>query len=57
MRLTDFVKKRLLPLLMVSMLHATSDMSSTYESLRVLPSDYNMIVAYYGRPHVKTILI
>lgn len=39
---------------MGSMLHAASDTSSTNESLRILPSDYNMIVAYYGRPHVKT---
>jgi len=36
------------------MLHAASDTSSTNESLRILPSDYNMIVALYGRPHVKT---
>jgi len=54
MKLTHFSKKVLLPLLMGSMLHATSDMSTTNESLRILPSDYNMIVALYGRPHVKT---
>lgn len=54
MKLTDFAKKSFLSLLMMSMLHATSDMSSTHESLRKLPSGYNMIVAYYGRPHVKT---
>ena len=37
------------------MLYASSDVSSTNESLRALPSDYNMIVALYGRPHVKTL--
>jgi hypothetical protein len=54
MKLTHFSKKVLLPLLMGSMLHASSDISTTNESLRILPSDYNMIVALYGRPHVKT---
>jgi len=54
MTLTQFTKKALLPILMGSMLHAASDISSTNESLRKLPSNYNMIVAYYGRPHVKT---
>lgn len=55
MNLTQMTKKALLPFLMVSMLHATSDMSSTNQSLRELPSHYNMIVALYGRPHVKTL--
>jgi len=54
MKITQLTKKVLLPLLMGSMLHAASDTSSTNESLRTLPSDYNMIVALYGRPHVKT---
>ena len=54
MKIAQLGKKILLPLLMGGMLHASSDMSSTHESLRILPSDYNMIVALYGRPHVKT---
>lgn len=54
MKLIQLTKKALLPFLLSGMLYATSDMSSTHESLRVLPSDYNMIVALYGRPHVKT---
>ena len=54
MKIAQLGKKILLPLLMGGMLHAASDMSSTHESLRILPSDYNMIVALYGRPHVKT---
>jgi hypothetical protein len=37
------------------MLYAASDISSTNESLRELPSGYNMIVALYGRPHTKTL--
>jgi len=54
MKITQLTKKVLLPFLMSGMLYAASDTSSTNESLRTLPSDYNMIVAYYGRPHVKT---
>ncbi len=54
MKISQFTKKALLPFLMGGMLYAASDTSSTNESLRTLPSDYNMIVAYYGRPHVKT---
>ncbi len=54
MKILQLGKKILLPFLMGGMLHAASDMSSTHESLRILPSDYNMIVALYGRPHVKT---
>ncbi len=54
MKIAQLAKKVLIPFLMGSMLHAASDTSSTNESLRTLPSDYNMIVAYYGRPHVKT---
>jgi len=54
MRLLQPIKQILMICLMLSTLHATSDMSSTNESLRELPADYNMIVAYYGRPHVKT---
>ena len=55
MKLTPFTKKALLPFLAISMLHAASDMSSAHESLRTLPSDYNMIVAYYGRPNTKSL--
>jgi len=55
MKIVQFTKKILFPFLMVSMLHASSDISSTHESLRILPSDYNMIVALYGRPHSKTL--
>lgn len=54
MKISQFTRKALLPFLMGTMLHAASDTSSTNESLRILPSDYNMIVALYGRPHVKT---
>lgn len=54
MKISQFTKKALLPFLMGGMLYAASDVSSTNESLRTLPSDYNMIVALYGRPHVKT---
>jgi len=55
MKFAPLIKKVLLPLLLGSMLHAASDMSSTHESLRILPSDYNMIVALYGRPHSKAL--
>ena len=55
MKITQLTKRVLLPLLMGSMLHAASDTSSTNESLRTLPSDYNMIVALYGRPHSKAL--
>jgi hypothetical protein len=55
MDIAHLTKKALLPLLMGSMLYATSDTSSTNESLRELPSHYNMIVALYGRPHTKTL--
>ena len=54
MKIAQLAKKVLILFLMGSMLHAASDTSSTDQSLRTLPSDYNMIVAYYGRPHVKT---
>ncbi|PHS40642.1 MAG: hypothetical protein COB07_03815 [Sulfurovum sp.] len=54
MKISQFTKKALLPFLMGGLLYAASDISSTNESLRILPSDYNMIVALYGRPHVKT---
>jgi len=55
MNLTQLTKKALLPFLMGGMLHAASDISSTNQSLRELPSHYNMIVALYGRPHTKTL--
>ncbi len=54
MKIVQFTKKVLLPFLMWGMLHAASDVSSTNQSLRELPSNYNMIVALYGRPHIKT---
>jgi len=53
MNLTQLTKKALLPFLMGGMLHAASDISSTNQNLRELPSHYNMIVALYGRPHAK----
>ena len=55
MKISQFIKKALLPFLMGTMLHASSDVNSTDQSLRTLPSDYNMIVAYYGRPNVKSL--
>ena len=55
MNFKQLTKKALLPFLMMSMLQAASDTSSTHESLRTLPSDYNMIVALYGRPHSKAL--
>jgi len=54
MNLAQVTKRALLPFLMATMVHAASPVSSTNQSLRVLPSNYNMIVALYGRPHVKT---
>jgi hypothetical protein len=45
----------ILPFLVGGMLYADADVSSTNESLRELPSHYNMIVALYGRPNVKTL--
>ena len=54
MKITEITKKALLPFLMLTMLQAASPVSSTNESLRTLPSNHNMIVALYGRPHVKT---
>lgn len=55
MKTAQFTKKALLPFLVATLLHSVSDMSSTHESLRTLPSDYNMIVAMYGRPHSKAL--
>jgi len=55
MDIRQLTQKALLPLLAGGMLHAASDMSSTHQSLRELPSNYNMIVAYYGRPNVKSL--
>ena len=43
-----------LPLLMGTFLQASPAVDAEKDSLRTLPSNYNMIVAYYGRPHVKT---
>ena len=54
MKIAQLTKKALLPFLMGGLLYAASDTSSSNESLRALPSDYNMIVALYGRPNVKT---
>lgn len=55
MKITQIAKKALLPFLMVTMLPAASSVSSTNESLRTLPTEYNMIVALYGRPHSKAL--
>lgn len=55
MKFTRLTQMILLPFLMGGMLYAASDVSSTNESLRELPSNYNMIVALYGRPNVKTL--
>ncbi len=54
MDIAQITKRVLFSFLMGTMLNAASPVSSTNQSLRVLPSDYNMIVALYGRPHVKT---
>ena len=53
MKITPFTSKLLLPFLLSGLLCAASDVSSTNQSLRELPSHYNMIVALYGRPHAK----
>lgn len=55
MKIAQFTKKVLLPFLMVGMLHAAPHKSWADQNLRELPSDYNMIVALYGRPHVKAL--
>ncbi len=55
MNIEHITKKMLLPFLMLSMLHAVSDTSSTNQSLRTLPKEYNMIVALYGRPYSKAL--
>ena len=47
--------KKLLPLLMMGFaLHTAPLAAAEKESLKALPSHYDMIVAYYGRPNVKT---
>ena len=48
-------KKILLSFLFLQTLYASPGVEHTNESLRELPSDYNMIVALYGRPNVKTL--
>lgn len=55
MKISQLTKKALLPFLIGTMLHASSDISSNEQNLRALPSEYNMIVAYYGRPNVKSL--
>jgi hypothetical protein len=55
MKITHLLKKVLVPCLVGNLLYAASDVSSTNERLRELPFNYNMIVALYGRPHVKTL--
>ena len=55
MKIAQLTKKALLPFLMIGMLHAAPHESWSNESLRALPSDYNMIVALYGRPHSKAL--
>jgi len=52
-RITPLVRRAIVPFLMSGLLYASSDVSSTNQSLRELPSHYNMIVALYGRPHAK----
>jgi len=56
MKQTKNIKKLLLSLLMSmgTLLHASPAVGAEKDALRILPSNYNMIVAYYGRPHVKT---
>jgi len=53
-RLIQLTKKVLLPLVAGGVLYATPTVHCT-NSLRELPCHYNMIVALYGRPHVKTL--
>jgi len=54
MKITQLIKIVLLPFLTGGMLHAATYASSD-NTLRELPSNYNMIVALYGRPHVKAL--
>ncbi|WP_297525245.1 hypothetical protein [Sulfurovum sp.] len=54
MKQTMNFRKILLPLLMGTFLYASPAAETEKDALRTLPSHYNMIVAYYGRPHVKT---
>jgi len=53
MILKQLTRKTFAALLITGLLYGASDVSSTNESLRELPSHYNMIVALYGRPHAK----
>jgi hypothetical protein len=55
MTLIKSMKQGLLAFLISGITYAASDVSSTNQSLRELPSGYNMIVALYGRPHTKTL--
>lgn len=55
MTITQLGKKVFIPFLMVGLLHAAPHKSWKNETLRDLPSNYNMIVALYGRPHVKAL--
>ena len=55
MQITGWKQIIILPFLAGNMLYAASDTNGTKESLRELPSHYNMIVALYGRPNVKTL--
>jgi hypothetical protein len=55
MNIAQLTKKALLPFLMGGMLHAAPDVSNTDLNLTKLPSEYNMIVALYGRPHSKAL--
>ena len=55
MKIAQFTRKALIPFLMGGILYAAPHESWTGQSLRELPSDYNMIVALYGRPHVKAL--
>jgi len=55
MHIIQLTKKALLPFLMSSMLYAAPEIHCKNQDLRQLPCHYNMIVALYGRPHVKTL--
>jgi hypothetical protein len=55
MNITQISKRFLITLFIGTMLYVESSASSTHQNLRVLPSNYNMIVAYYGRPNTKSL--
>jgi hypothetical protein len=55
MQIKKLIKSSLLLLLTGNMLYANAENNSTNGDLYKLPSNYNMIVALYGRPNVKTL--